>query len=214
MKMISKTFLKGLAALLPIGATVAVLLWLGTTSETLLGEWLRSILPEGKYVPGMSVVVIFAIILFVGVLMNAWIVRKLFRLGEARFERVPLVKTIYGSMKDLMGFFTKSSDDESGQVVMVKIGESARVLGLVTREDFSDLPDQIGTDETLAVYLPMSYQLGGYTLMVPRSSVEPVEMPVDAAMRFCVTAGMKKKEEGEPKGAAGGGGEASGEKKA
>ena len=48
MKTISKTFLKGLAALLPIGATVAVLLWLGTTSETLLGEWLRSILPEGR----------------------------------------------------------------------------------------------------------------------------------------------------------------------
>jgi len=202
MKTITRTFLKGLAALLPIGATVAVLLWLGTTSEKLLGAQLQKALPEGWYVPGMSVVAIFLIILFIGVLMNAWIVRRLFRLGEALFEKVPLVKTIYGSMKDLMGFFTKSSDDESGQVVMVKIGESARVLGLVTREDFSDLPDQVGTSETIAVYLPMSYQLGGYTLMVPRSSVEAVDMPVDAAMRFCVTAGMKKKDEDEAKAAA------------
>jgi uncharacterized membrane protein len=80
------------------------------------------------------------------------------------------------------------------QVVMVQIGDSrARVLGLVTREDFSDLPPGIGAKDSVAVYVPMSYQLGGFTTIVPRSAIQPVNMTMEEAMRFAVTAGLSKK---------------------
>ena len=62
--------------------------------------------------------------------------------------------------------------------------------GFVTRRDFSALPPNLGDEHTIAVYLPMSYQVGGYTLMLPRDAVEPLDMSVDEAMRYALTAGM------------------------
>ena len=68
-----------------------------------------------------------------------------------------------------------------------------KLLGFVTREDFSDLPAGLAGEGVVAVYLPMSYQIGGYTVMLPRSAIEPVNMSMQDAMKFAVTGGMKAK---------------------
>ena len=68
-------------------------------------------------------------------------------------------------------------------------GTGSRV-GLVTRSDFSDLPPGIGEEGEIAVYLPMSYQIGGFTVIVPRSAVRKVDISTHRAMGFIVTGGM------------------------
>jgi uncharacterized membrane protein len=65
----------------------------------------------------------------------------------------------------------------------------------VTREDFSSLPGKLGASDTVGVYLPMSYQIGGYTVFLPRSAIEPIDMSVEDAMRFTLTAGMSSAQE-------------------
>jgi uncharacterized membrane protein len=116
-----------------------------------------------------------------------------FRWGEQLVERIPLVKALYGSVRDLMGFFSNSDEETTRQAVMVTVGNTPlRLIGFITREDFSDLPVGIGGDDDVAVYLPMSYQIGGFTTMVPRSAVRLVDMSIEQAMRFAVTAGMSK----------------------
>jgi len=108
-------------------------------------------------------------------------------------QRIPLVKTIYTSVQDLTDFVSRSGADRSSQVVVVKVslGETrARLLGFVTREDFDALPPELGGPDDVAVYMPMSYQVGGYTLFLPRDSVQAIDMTMDQAMRFAVTAGM------------------------
>jgi uncharacterized membrane protein len=86
-----------------------------------------------------------------------------------------------------------------GQVVMVTVGQpSVRLLGFVTREDFSDCPEGMGGEDKVAVYLPMSYQIGGYTVNVPRSCVEPIDMSFQDAMRYALTAGMAAAEKTGP----------------
>ena len=78
------------------------------------------------------------------------------------------------------------------QVVSVKLpGTDWRLLGFVTRAEFDDLPAGIGAAGEIAVYLPMSYQVGGYTAIVPRDSARPVEMSREDAMKFILTAGLK-----------------------
>ena len=64
------------------------------------------------------------------------------------------------------------------------------MIGFVTRSDFSSLPAGIGEEGEIAVYLPLSYQIGGYTVIVPRSAVKPVNMSTHRAMGFVVTGGM------------------------
>ncbi len=109
-------------------------------------------------------------------------------------QRIPGIKSLYGSIRDMVGFFDASKQKEFDKTVMVALGdENVRLMGLVTREDFRDLPEGIGDEQTVAVYLPMSYQLGGFTVMVPKAKIKPVDMKVDQAMQFVLTAAVSPK---------------------
>ncbi len=197
MKMVTGIFLKGLAAVPPITVTIYVLYWLGSTAETLLGMGLKMLIPDSLYWPGMGVVAGLALVFAIGVLMNVWLFRTFVGWGERLLEQVPLAKTLYGSVRDLMGFFSGSGKKAMSKAVMVTVGNTnLRFIGFITREDFGNLPAGIGGDDTVAVYLPMSYQMGGFTSMVPRSAVQPIDMSIEQAMRFAVTAGMTGMKEG------------------
>ena len=76
-------------------------------------------------------------------------------------------------------------------------GTDTRLIGLVTREDFENLPSGIDdkNSESMAVYLPMSYQMGGFTVFVPKKNVTPVDMSIEEAMRFALTAAVSVKKE-------------------
>ncbi len=193
MKLIIRVFLTGLAAVLPVTVTLYVLYWLGSAAESFLGRGLKMLVPSGLYWLGMGVVAGLVLVFVIGVLMKAWLFREVFRWGERFVERIPLVKALYGSVRDLMGFFSGSDKKTIRKAVVVSVGNTPlRLIGFITREDFSDLPAAIGGDGNVAVYLPMSYQIGGFTTMVPRSAVQPIDMSIEQAMRFAVTAGMSE----------------------
>jgi len=189
---ISRTFLNGVVAILPITLTLYALYWLGYSAESALGGVIRSVLPDEKlYWPGMGVAAGVAIVFLLGMLMNLWIIRKVFGLGEEVMRRIPFIKMIYGGLRDLMGFFTH--DAKSGQlsqVALVRLDNGMRLFGLVTRDDLSDFPGGLGKGGHVAVYIPFSYQIGGYTAIMPRENLEPLDISVEEAMRFVVMAGM------------------------
>jgi uncharacterized membrane protein len=194
MKKIGKYFLQGLIALLPIALTIYILYWLAISAESFLGGFIKLFIPDGLYVPGMGVAAGFALIFSVGILLKVWLFRKIFQWGEKLLERLPIIKSLYGSIRDLMGFFDTSKEKDFSKVVMVKIADkNTRLMGLVTREDFDELPDGIKDGETVAVYLPMSYQIGGFTVFVPKENIRPVDMTIEEAMRFTLTAAVSTK---------------------
>ncbi len=194
MKHVGKLFLQGLMAILPIALTIYILFWLAKSAESVLGDSIKFSISEKLYVPGMGVIAGFLIILGIGVLLKMWLFRRLFDWGERTLEKLPLIKTLYSSIRDLMGFFDASKEKEFSKVVTVTFGdEELRLIGLVTRENFDELPQGMGDEETVAVYLPLSYQMGGLTVMVPRSRITPIDMSVQQAMRFALTAGMSIK---------------------
>ena len=200
MKKLSGIFLKGLAAVLPIAITLYLLYWIGSSAESLLGGLLKQVMPERWYVPGMGLVAGGGLIFLLGILLNAYVVQTLWDWGERLLSRIPFVKTIYGATQDLMVFFANDQEQALGQVVTVPLGDTGyRVVGFVTRQDLSTLPEGLGADDTVAVYTPMSYQIGGYTLLVPRSAVVPVDMTVEEALRFALTAGVSTGRAGKPR---------------
>jgi len=197
MKKIGTLFLQGLIAILPIALTLYLIYWLATSAESVLGQAIRFVIKD-YYRPGMGVLVGFVLTLGIGILLKLWLFRKVFSLGETLLQRIPGIKSIYGSIRDLVGFFDASKQKEFDKTVMVTVGDDdTRVMGLVTREDFSDLPEGIGDDKTVAVYLPMSYQLGGFTIMVPKTKIRPVDMKVDQAMQFVLTAAVSAEDKHE-----------------
>ena len=121
MKYLGRIFLTGVLTVLPVLATVYLLIWLFTTAESFLGRPLQLLIPAGFYHVGMGLAVGIAAIFVVGVLMRAYIVRRLFALTEKIFLNVPLIKTIYAALRDFFGLFAGQDDQVSLQVVTVKI---------------------------------------------------------------------------------------------
>ena len=193
MNALGKLFLKGLAVVIPIALTLAILWWMATSAERLMGAVLKFTLPSGWYVPGMGLVSGLALIMLIGLLSHVLIFQKLFNLGDAIFHRLPLVKTIYTAIKDFIGYLNPDKESEMNKVVMVQLpGQSFQLIGFVTREQFDDLPFTPTAEDPIAVYMPMSYQIGGYTLFLPRSCLTPLDMPFEDAMRLVVTGAVTK----------------------
>jgi uncharacterized membrane protein len=196
MKALGKLFLKGLAVVIPVALTLAILWWLATSAEQLMGAILKFTLPTGWYVPGMGLVSGLALIALIGLLSHVLIFQKLFLLAEAIFNRLPLVKTIYTAIKDFIGYLNPDKKNEMDKVVMVQLpGQSFQLIGFVTREQFDDLPFTPAADNPVAVYMPMSYQVGGYTLFLARNCLTPLDMPFEQAMRLVLTGAVTKPRE-------------------
>lgn len=186
-----RLFLKGLAALVPIVLTVAILVWLAGMAEAGMGRLIRLVLPEDFYVPGMGLLAGVALVVIVGLLSQLWLFKRLFDLGEEVLNRMPLVKTVYRAIKDFIDYFG-GDGKEPRKVVRVTHPElPITMLGFVTREDFRDLP--FGGEDEIAVYFPMSYQIGGYTLFIPRDWAEPLDMGFEDAMRLILTAAISRR---------------------
>jgi len=173
---------------IPVSLTMAILWWLARESEQMLGGLLAKFLPEGWYIPGMGVVSALAITILIGLLTHVILFQKLFAFGDAVLQRLPLVKTIYSALKEFIAYLSPDSQIGLSKVVLVRLpGHDFEMLGFVTREDFSRLPLPLSIEEPIAVYLPMSYQIGGYTLFLPRSCLTPVDMSFEEGMKLVVT---------------------------
>jgi uncharacterized membrane protein len=205
MNALGKLFLKGLAVVIPVTLTLAILWWMARGAEQVLGGLLTKFLPAGWYVPGMGLVSAVAITVLIGLLTHVILFQKLFAIGDAVLHRLPLVKTIYSALKDFIGYLSPDSKVAMSKVVLVRIpGQEFEQIGFVTREDFSRLPLQPTVDEAIAVYLPMSYQIGGYTLFLPRACLTPIDMSFEDGMKLVLTGAVSrdkpsiKEEEAEP----------------
>jgi len=202
MKRLNKIMFQGLVAMLPAILTIYIIFWLVRSAETVVGDLLKLLLPVGWYVPGMGLLAGLAVTFLFGLALNAFLVRRLLALSERLMNRIPLVKTLYGSLKEFIGFFTAKRDSQLNQVVTIEMefgGTPLRLIGFVTRNDFSDLPAGIGNEQEIAVYIPMSYQIGGFTVIVPRSAVKPVDISTHRAMGFVVTGGMSADKDNQEK---------------
>jgi uncharacterized membrane protein len=193
MNALGKLFLKGLVVVIPVTLTLTILWWMARGAEDMLGGLLMKFLPLGWYIPGMGVVSAVAMTILIGLLTHVILFQKLFALGDAILNRLPLFKTIYSALKDFIGYLSPDSKMAMSKVVLVKIpGQNFEQLGFVTREDFSHLPMELTVEKPIAVYLPMSYQIGGYTLFLPRSCLTPVELSFEEGMKLVLTGAVSQ----------------------
>jgi uncharacterized membrane protein len=181
---------RGLVVVLPIGFTVWLLWWLGSSTEALLRRAILLVVPPERYLPGMGIVAALLVLLAAGTLFNALLVQSALASWERFLDRIPVVKTIYGATRDFVKLLpTGGKRRDLRRVVLARFGE-ARVIGFVTQDDASELGIVAAEDGLVAVYFPMSYQIGGYTALLPRSRLDPLDLPVETAMRMVLTGGI------------------------
>jgi uncharacterized membrane protein len=180
--------LKGLVAVLPIGLTVYLIYWLLATGEELAQPILLFLIPDILYFPGLGLLATLGTLVLIGFLVNLYGVRYLVKLSHNIFERIPLVKSIYGAIKDMMMVFNLAEKKEMKNVVSLE-WNGAQVIGFVTGEQTGKR--LFGEMDLVGVYVPLSYQIGGITLYISRDRLTTLDIGVEEAMRLAVTAGVQ-----------------------
>lgn len=190
-KFISKNILTGLITLLPIALTLYLFYWILVSMEAALGDLIRILVPYHWYKPGMGLLVGCILAFLMGLLMHAYVVQRLFAKGEQLLFRMPVIKSIYKAIRDFFDYFSPEKRKEFDQVVAVRLGESdMELIGFVTQDRQDKLPVGLRQSGVILVYLPLSYMIGGYAVLLPRSAVRPLDMSLEEAMRFTLTAGV------------------------
>lgn len=177
MKLLARSFGQGLLILAPIVITVYVVWFLVTAID----GWLDT------GVPGLGLILVVILITAIGFLATNVVGRRLLDVVEGALVRVPVVKLLYSSLKDLLNAFV--GDRRSFErPVMVDVGahEGVKVLGFMTCEHFED-PKLAGH---VAVYLPQSYNFAGHLLVVHRERVQPIDADGAQFMAFVMSGGV------------------------
>lgn len=184
MKTLTNTFLKGLLFALPLLITFGSLYWLFMVAERYLRIPLEYVLPDGWYVTGMGLASSIVLIFVLGLLVQAYIIRGVLDYIVSLIEKIPVVKTLYNSAKDLLNFVAGEKNSHMQKVVSITFDKDIQMIGFVTNEDIS-LGDQ---SELISIYLPLSYQIGGFLMYLPKSRCTPLDIPVQKAMQQILTA--------------------------
>ncbi|UAN03896.1 DUF502 domain-containing protein [Achromobacter mucicolens] len=191
-----KYFFRGLITVLPLALTIYLLYLFLAWTEGVALTFLRPFI-GGFYVPGMGLALGILGILAIGYLVSKQRVQRVLTLVEMPFTNLPVVKSIYSSLKSFADYFSPSSKNTAQQVVVLRIpGQQLELVGLVTRRGTDGLPEGFTQGERVAVYLPMGYMIGGYTVFVPQEWVQPIQMSVEEAMRSSLIAWMARAENG------------------
>ena len=202
LKRITDIFFRGLLTLLPIVITFYLIYAGVVILENLLGQFLRNLMGD-SYIPGLGLLTTVVIIFVFGFIITHFLSKSIWEQIEKKLTQVPLIKALYSPLKDLMGLFGGDGQKELKSVVMVELSHGVHVVGLVTRDHFDDVQgaqesNVKGTfDDKVAVYIPLSYALGGYTLLIDRSKTKKINIPVEKALSLAITGWVKSNSQGE-----------------
>ena len=137
--------------------------------------------------PGLGFILIFSLITLIGYLSTNYIFRTLGHWFDAGMNKIPLVKIIYSTVKDLLGAVV-GDKRKFNRPVLVRINKENDLhqIGFVTQADLEDL----GLREMVVVYIPHSYALSGNHFFVPKENIRPLNISGPAAMKFIVSGGV------------------------
>jgi len=179
MRRLAGWFLRGLV----ITAPAVVTLWV--TFATI--RWVDGLV--GIRIPGAGLLITLLAITAVGALASSYLARGALAWLEDLLERVPFVRLLYTSSKDLLNAFV-GEERRFTQAVRVSLSDDGAVgvIGFVTADDLADL----GMAGQVAVYLPQSYNFAGNLIVVPRSRITPLSVDSTEVMAFVVSGGVSR----------------------
>jgi len=178
---------------LPLLFTIWPLYYFFSSIDGVVHEFVSAWLPSVGHVPGSGVVIGIAAIFLLGLLMSARFMQRLYAFVEQPFRRIPLIKSLYTALKELTRYLAPGDGLRSDRVVRVRApGLPLDVVGFVVREDLSGLAAGLERPGCSAVYIPMSYQIGGFTIFLPKEWLTPIDVPVEEAMRDVLTGWMTR----------------------
>jgi uncharacterized membrane protein len=186
MAWLRRSFLTGLVVTVPLFITVVTLVWTFRFIDGVARP--ASMYFLGREVPGLGVLTTVAFIMFAGAIATNVIGRRILQRGEGWLLNVPLFKTVYAPVKQLVAAFSPDSESGFKKVVMVDDSRRGMVIGFLTREFTIDRG--AGPEPMVAVYVPTNHLYLGDVMVYPRGQVLFPDLTVEEGIRIFLTGGM------------------------
>jgi len=177
-KRIFRYFVRGLLLVVPITLIFYVVYQLFV--------FLDELIP--MEIPGLGLIILLAGITFLGWLGSIFITQPIRNAANRALDRIPLLKTIYTAITDLLSAFVGQKKSFS-RPVLVKLNRESDIekLGFITNDDLEQLDIRSGK---IAVYLPHSYNFSGNLYIVPIENITPIKAHTSDVMKFIVSGGV------------------------
>jgi uncharacterized membrane protein len=194
MSSIRRWLLAGLLVLVPLAITLSVLDWIvGTLDQTLLilpSDWHPDKL-LGFHLPGFGVLLTFGIVLVMGAVASNFLGKKLLWLGNAVLRRIPIVRSIYSSVKQVSDTLFSENGNAFRQALLVQWPrEGVWTIGFLTGTPGGDVVNHL-PDDYVSVYIPTTPNpTGGYFVMLRKIECVELKMSVDEALTYVISMGV------------------------
>lgn len=190
MKTIFKSFVNGILTIVPIILVVYVIYKTFMFLDGLLGQSLKGYFQD-SYVPGIGLLVTVVLITILGYLSTKFVTGTIFKLIDRMLEKIPFVKTIYSVIKDTVHSFLGDKKSFSKVALVTIPGTGMKSLGFITTEDVQSFYEPL--EGHIAVYFPQTFQVAGFTFLIPKEEVEIIDVKPEDAMKFILSGGMTSK---------------------
>jgi uncharacterized membrane protein len=181
----------GLISLLPLYITSRILLFLFEMVDGPLGNKINNAISYytgiAVHIPGLGLIGTVGVVLCIGWLTRVVLFREGMRWLEELIAQIPLVRSLYSASRQIVVPFTDGAKLPFSQVVLVEYPMLGRyTLGLLAKDRVSDNPD----DPRVVVFFPSNHLHLGYPVILDRKDVQPIDMPVEEAVKFFVSCGI------------------------
>ena len=185
MKKLTGYFLQGLLYVAPISLTFYVIYWLFIFTDNLLQSFFRDLF--GISIPGLGVLVIIIGLIILGLIGQTIIAKPFKLLLNNVIYKIPILKLIYSSLKDFFSAFV-GKEKKFNRPVKVKLNKNDNILriGFLTNENLKGFQ----AEDYVAVYFPFSYTFTGETFLVPKESIEPINIAPTEVLKFLMAGGV------------------------
>jgi uncharacterized membrane protein len=193
-------FLAGLLVILPLGAVIFVISAILRLMDRALGVIPPKLHPESYLpfkIPGLGLVLFIALVLVTGVLVKNYIGRRVVDFGEYMVSKIPLVRPLYGAVKQLILAIFGDTHDAFKRVVLVEYPrKGVYSLAFVTAQTSGEIREQMGA-EMLSIFLPTTPNpTSGFFLVLPEEDTIPLSMSVEEAFKLLISGGVVEPGEG------------------
>jgi uncharacterized membrane protein len=186
MQWLRRSFLAGFFVTVPLVISVAALVWIFGIIDGFTAPLAARVL--GREVPGLGVLITLLVIVTVGAVATNVLGRRLLARGESWLLRIPVFRTIYAPVKQLVVAFSPDNEYGFKRVVMVEDPSRGWVMGFLTKE-FTVVREG-GSETMIAVYVPTNHLYLGDIVMCPRARALFPDLTVEEGVRIFLTGGM------------------------
>ena len=182
-------FIAGVVVLIPIGITLYLTVFLINVSSKLIPKEINPNHYLPYNIPGLEILIAVLLITIIGWLSLSFIGKRLFNLFESVLNKIPIIRTIYSAVEQLIETFTKSKSDKKTVVLIEYPRKGVYAVGFATKENTGEIKNKAGK-ELINVFVPTTPNpTSGFLLMFPKDEVIYLDLSFEEASKFIVSAG-------------------------